>query len=70
MDDYPETRKAIAAYRAVRRTCPTADDFVSACRDVQETFRRENPAPLPGLDEMSPSYIEWLINGGEEIKRG
>lgn len=31
-------------------------------RAVVEAFKREHPAPVEGLDNMTPSYIAWLID--------
>ncbi len=63
--NYPETRRAIDAYRLVKHGRRTSfEEVARANRRVQEAFVRESPAPPPDVEEMSPSYIEWLINGG------
>jgi len=63
--NYPETRAAIDAYRSVVRAgWSSFEEVARANIQVQQAFVREYPNPPPDVDDMSPSYIEWLINGG------
>jgi hypothetical protein len=68
--NYPETRRAIDAYRLLKGSRSSGFEEVGrASARVQEAFIRESPAPPPDVENMSPSYIEWLINGGRPIQR-
>src|SRR5262249_9974519 len=51
---YEQTLKAINEYYHSNGTR----------RAVVEAFGREHPVPVEGLDNMSPSYIAWLIDRG------
>jgi len=71
--EYPKTLAAIATYRRLegaartvsggeRRQGPTLAERGAARKAVQNAFVSEGGALLDGND-MSPSYIEWLITG-------
>ena len=66
---YAETRRAIEAYRLAKESRSSGyEEVARACTKVQEAFIRENPAPPPDVRDMTPSYIEWLINGGRPVR--
>jgi hypothetical protein len=61
MNNYPETRAAIAQYYNTGRSPEWR-------RKTQEAFVRESPMPVEEIETMTPSYIRWLINGGKQAE--
>jgi hypothetical protein len=70
---YTKTLAAIAAYRRLERTAmtvsreprregPTLGEWGAARQAVQDAFVSEGGTLQDG-DDMSASYIEWLITG-------
>ena len=59
--NYPETRAAIKGYYASGRSMQWADR-------VHDAFIRESGlSSIEGLDSMTPSYILWMLDGGQRM---